>query len=149
MTDELAETDTQLAAAVALAAPARLLEQPGVGTVVASAIVTAVGDNPEHMLTEGTFAALAGTSPVDASSGKHRRHRLNRGGNRALNNAIWRIVMVRLRWDETTPAYMARRTAEGKTKKEIVRSLKRYVARQIWTIYRDSTAVTHVTPASP
>jgi transposase len=107
--------------------------------------MTAVSDNPQRLAADASFAALAGTSPVDASSGKQRRHRLNRGGNRELNNAIWRVVMVRLRWDDTTKAYMARRTAEGKTKREIVRCLKGYVARRIWAVYRDYQNVTNVT----
>lgn len=144
--EEIAEVAAELDALVAAAAPPELLAQPGVGTEVASAIITAVGDNPGRLATDATFAALAGTSPVDASSGRQRRHRLNRGGNRELNNAIWRIVMVRLRWDKATKDYMARRTAEGKTKKEVIRCLKRYVARQIWTIYRDHLNVTNVTP---
>jgi transposase len=143
---EIADLDTELAIVVAAAAPTRLLQEHGIGIDVAGAIVTAVGDNPERLATEGSFAALAGTSPVDASSGRQRRHRLNRGGNRELNNAIWRIVMVRLRWDPTTKAYMTRRITEGKTKREIVRCLKRYVARQIWAIYRDHPTTTKTTP---
>jgi transposase len=146
LTGEIADVDSELATVVAAAAPPKLLREPGIGIDVAGAIVTAVGDNPQRLATDATFAALAGTSPLDASSGKQRRHRLNRGGNRELNNAIWRVVMVRLRWDDTTKAYMARRTAEGKTKKEIVRCLKRYVARRIWTIYRDHLSVTNATP---
>ena len=78
---------------------------------------------------EASFAALCGASPVDASSGKQIRHRLNRGGDRQANSALWTIAMTRLAHDPRTRAYLARRTAQGKTKKEIIRCLKRYIAR--------------------
>ena len=81
---------------------------------------------------EASFAALCGASPVDASSGKQIRHRLNRGGDRQANSALWRIVIVRMAHDLCTRAYVARRTAEGKTTKEIIRCLKRYVAREVY-----------------
>ena len=71
-------------------------------------------------------------SPVDASSGKHIRHRLNRGGDRDANNALWRIAMTRMSHDPRTQAYVARRTQEGKTTKEIMRCLKRYIAREMY-----------------
>jgi len=81
---------------------------------------------------EASFAALCGASPVDASSGKQIRHRLNRGGDRQANSALWTIAMTRLAHDPRTRAYLARRTAQGKTKKEIIRCLKRYIAREIY-----------------
>lgn len=122
---------------VAKAAPPELLEEFGVGTEVAAMIITALGDNPERCGSDGALAALAGTSPVDASSGRQQRHRLNRGGNRELNHAMWRVVMVRLAWHQPTKDYMARRVSEGKTKREIIRCLKRYFTRRVYRIYRD------------
>jgi transposase len=94
-------------------------------------LVTA-GDNPGRVRKEASFAALCGASPVDASSGKQLRHRLNRGGDRQANSALWTIAMTRLACDPRTKAYVARRTAEGKTKKEIIHCLKRYIAREIY-----------------
>lgn len=134
---ELADVDTELALLVEHAAPQALLDEHGVGTDVASIIVSAIGDNPDRFRSDGALAKAAGTAPLDASSGRQQRHRLNPGGNRELNNALWRIVIVRLRWHAETREYMARRTAEGKTKREIIRALKRYITRRIWKIYRD------------
>jgi transposase len=87
---------------------------------------------PARLRTEASFAAPCGASPVDASSGKQRRHRLNRGGDRQANSALWRIVFTRMATDPRTQAYMARRTADGKTTREIIRCLKRYVAREVY-----------------
>jgi transposase len=114
-------------------APA-LRELLGVGPDSAAALLIAAGDNPGRLRTEAAFAALCGTSPVEASSGKTRRHRLNRGGDRQANAALHRIVVVRLRWHQPTRDYVARRTAEGKTSKEIIRCLKRYVAREVFAL---------------
>ena len=104
----------------------------GVGPDSAAALLIAAGDNPRRLRSEAAFAALCGSSPVEASSGKTVRHRLNRGGDRQANAALHRIVIVRLRWHQPTRDYLARRTAEGKTKKEITRCLKRYVAREVF-----------------
>jgi len=104
----------------------------GIATQVTSTLLCTVGDNPTRLATEAGFAALCGASPVDASSGKQRRHRLNRGGDRQANSALWRIVITRMSHDPRTKAYVARRTAEGKTTKEIIRCLKRYVAREVY-----------------
>lgn len=134
------ELDAQLATLVALAAPPKLLEAFGVGPQTASALLITAGDNPERLKSDAAFAAVCGASPLDASSGKQQRHRLNRGGDRQANHALWRIVMVRLRFDPTTQAYVARRLREGKTKREAVRCLKRYVARRIWRLLADSVA---------
>ncbi len=87
----------------------------GVGPEAAATLLIAAGDNPERMRNESAFASLCGASPIEASSGRTVRHRLNRGGDRQANNALWRIAMVRLRHDERTIAYAQRRTAEGKT----------------------------------
>jgi transposase len=108
----------------------------GVGPDSAAALLIAAGDNPRRLRSEAAFAALCGSSPVEASSGKTVRHRLNRGGDRQANAALHRIVIVRLRWHQPTRDYVARRTAEGKTKKEIIRCLKRYVAREVFAVLR-------------
>lgn len=103
---------------------------PGVGVDTAARLLITAGDNPDRLHNEEAFAALYGTSPVDASSGRQQRHRLNRGGDRRANNALWRIALVRMAHDPTTRAYVQRRLDEGLTKKEILRCLKRYIARQ-------------------
>jgi transposase len=103
---------------------------------VAAELLVCAGDNPARLHSEAAFAALCGTSPVEASSGKTRRHRLNRGGDRHANAALHRIVIVRLGWHQPTRDYVARRTAQGKTKKEILRCLKRYVAREVFAVLR-------------
>ena len=128
---EIAELDRDLALLVAEAAPA-LLTLPGVGTDVAGALLVAAGDNPERLSSEAAFARLCGVAPLPASSGKTNRHRLNRGGDRIANNALWRIVMVRMSTDHRTRTYVERRIKEGLTKKEIVRCLKRYVVREVY-----------------
>jgi transposase len=106
----------------------------GVGPEVAAALLATAGDNPGRLRSEAVFAALCGASPVQASSGKTVRHRLNRGGDRQANAALYRIVIVRLRWHQPTRDYLARRTQQGKTKKEIIRCLKRYVAREVFAV---------------
>src|SRR5205814_261167 len=114
LTEEIARLDAALADLVADAAPPRLLAKQGVATQVASALLVTLGDNPTRLGGEASFAALCGVSPVDASSGKNVRHRLNRGGDRQANSALWRIVMVRMSHDPRTKDYVARRTKEGK-----------------------------------
>ena len=109
-----------------------LLALPGVGTDSAAELLVAFGDNPERITSAAKFAHLCGAAPIHASSGTRVRHRLNRGGNRQANRALHTIVTARLRTDERTRAYLARRTAEGKTRREITRCLKRYVAREIY-----------------
>jgi len=129
---ELATLDLELARLTVKAAPA-LCGLTGVGTDVAGALLVAVGDNPERLRSEGSFANLCGAAPLPASSGKmSNRHRLNRGGDRLANGALWRIVMTRLACHEPTRTYMVRRTAQGMSKREIVRCLKRYVAREVY-----------------
>jgi transposase len=85
---------------------------------------------------------LCGASPIEASSGKTVRHRLNRGGNRQANTALYRIVVVRLRWHQPTRDYLARRTTQGLTKREIIRCLKRYVAREVFAALQAPTTLT-------
>ncbi len=130
---ELKELDGQLAPLLAAAAP-RLLGTHGVGPDTAAALLIAAGDNPDRLATEASFAALCGVSPVDASSGRQHRHRLNRGGNREANRALWVIVLARMASENRTRDYVARRTQQGLSKKEIIRCLKRYVAREIYRL---------------
>ncbi len=109
-----------------------LLEVHGVGFDVAAKLLIAAGDNPHRIRSEAAWAHLCGVAPIPASSGKIQRHRLNRGGNRQANSALYRIVLVRMASDERTKAYVAKRTADGKTMGEVTRILKRYVAREIY-----------------
>jgi len=112
-------------------APA-LLEIKGVGYDVAARLLVAAGDNPHRIRSEAAWAHLCGVAPIPASSGKNQRHRLNRGGNRQANAAIYRIMLTRMSSDERTRTYIARRTTEGKTMGEIARMLKRYIAREVY-----------------
>ncbi|MGY2746956.1 IS110 family RNA-guided transposase [Arthrobacter sp. UYCu723] len=128
---ELALIDAELDAILALHAP-MLRDLQGVGTDVASQLLVTVGDNPERVTTEAKFAALVRVAPIPASSGKTSRHRLSRAGDRQANKAIHRVVLVRMRYDSRTKDYVARRHQEGKSTKEIMRCLKRYVAREIY-----------------
>lgn len=117
-----------------------LLVRHGVGYDTAGALLCAAGDNPERLNNEGSYAALCGSTPVAISSGKTDRHRLNRAGDRQANSALWTIVMTRIRSKHApTIAYIDRRTAEGLSKREAIRCLKRYVARQV---FKDIQAIT-------
>lgn len=129
---EVAELDDAIAGLCAQTNSA-LLAADGIGPDVASALLVAAGDNPGRMRSEASFAALCGVNPLEASSGKVTRHRLNRGGNRDANNALWRIAMVRIAHHHpATEAYLKRRREEGKTDREILRCLKRYIAREVF-----------------
>ena len=128
---EMAEIDGVLGPLVAAMAP-DLITLNGVGTDTARALIVAAGDNPERLRNEATFAHLCGVSPLDASSGKQLRHRLNRGGDRQANAALWRIVFTRMASDPRTQRYVERRCKEGLTKTEAMRCLKRYVAREVF-----------------
>jgi transposase len=132
---EIALLTEQLDALTARHAP-KLRDLHGVGPDCAAALLIAAGDNPRRLHSEAAFAALCGTSPVETSSGKTRRHRLNRGGDRQANAALHRVVVVRLRWHQPTHDYATRRTTQGKTSKEILRCLKRYVAREVFAVLR-------------
>ena len=118
---------------VAEAAP-ELISLPAIGTDHAATLLLTVGDNPERLGSEASFASLCGVSPLEASSGTVVRHRLNRGGNRDANRSLHLICVVRMRVDERTRRYVARRTAEGKSKQEIMRCLKRYIAREVYRV---------------
>ena len=109
-----------------------LLAVYGVGTYTAAVLLVAAGDNPHRLRSEAAFAHLCGVAPIQASSGKVVRHRLNPGGNRHANHALWRIVFTRMSSDERTRTYVARRTADGLSTREVIRVLKRYVAREIY-----------------
>ena len=110
-----------------------LLRLHGVGSDTAALLLIAAGDHPERLRSESSWAHLCGAAPIPASSGKVSRHRLNRGGDRQANHALWRIVITRLAPARpATRAYVERRTKEGLSKKEIIRCLKRYVAREVY-----------------
>ncbi len=120
---------------------ARRPDRPGPRCPRAAGVAARGGHRwPERLTSERSFAALCGASPVQASSGNTRRHRVNRGGDRQANSALWRIVLVRMKTHPPTRAYVARRTAEGMSKRDIMRCLKRYVAREIYH---------HINPAPP
>ena len=133
LTDEIADLDAPIKA---LELSSELLARTGIGVESAAQLLVTAGDNPERLRSEASFAALYGVSPVPASSGKTVRHRLNRGGDRAANSALHMIVISRWRMDETTKAYVAKRTAEGMSKLEIMRCLKRYVAREVYYLLK-------------
>lgn len=140
---QLAQRITQLDAELALinarmrrvtqAVAPVLVDVFGVGPDVASTLLVTAGDNPHRLHREPSFAALCGSSPIPASSGKtQNRHRLNRGGDRQANSALWRIALVRMSHDQATKDYVAKRMSEGKSKAEAIRCLKRYIAREIF-----------------
>ena len=132
---EIAELDAQLAQLTAHAAP-RLLGQPGIGPEIAARMLLLAGDNPTRLRNDAALAALCGASPIEASSGKTTRHRLNRGGNRQANSALWLIATNRMIHHPQTRAYVARRTTQGKTTKEIRRCLMRHIARGIYPLLK-------------
>ena len=129
--EQVTRTKIRLRRITTAAAP-ELVGRKGVGPDTASTILVSAGDNPHRLRNERAFASLAGANPIPASSGKTTRHRLNRGGDRQLNSALWRIALVRMRWHEPTRAYVERRTTEGLSKPEIMRCLKRYIARELY-----------------
>ena len=133
LSEEISELEEQLDRLVAEAAP-ELVAMEGVGTDTAASLLIAAGDNPERLKDEAAFAHLCGVAPIPASSGKSVRHRLNRHGNRDANRALYVVALCRMSRDERTRTYVAKRTAEGKTKKEIIRCLKRYIAREIYRV---------------
>ena len=128
---EIAELDAMITPILETNA-AELLGVYGIGIDAASSLLVAAGDNPERLHCEAAWAHLCGVSPLEASSGKVTRHRLNRGGDRQANRALWHIVISRLASDPDTQAYMERRLKEGRSKREVIRILKRYVAREVY-----------------
>jgi transposase len=133
LSTEIADLDELLEPLVTAINPA-LLAANGVGPEVAGQLLVSAGENHDRLASEAAFAMLCGAAPIPASSGKTTRHRLNRGGDRQANAALYRVVLVRLRWDSRTRDYMQRRTKEGMSKKEIIRCLKRYVARELYQL---------------
>lgn len=141
---EIADADADLQALVAATAPATL-DVYGAGPDSVGQLLVTAGDNPDRLVSEAALARLCGIAPIPASSGNTSHHRLHRGGDRAANAAVYRIVAARLRHDPATRAYLARRTAEGLTKRMIIRCLKRYVIRQIYqTLTNDFTKINSV-----
>ncbi len=134
--NEIAELDAQLTPLVATAAP-RTTALLGISTGHAGQLLHTAGQNIDRLHNEGAFAALCGASPIPVASGKRGRYRLNPGGDRQANRALHMIAVCRLRYCPKTRAYAARRTTEGKTRKEIMRCLKRYIAREIYATLRD------------
>ncbi len=108
----------------------------GMGPDTTAELLIVAGDNPERVKSEPAWARLCGVAPIPASSGMTTRHRLNRGGHRQANAALYRTVIVRMQHHQPTKEYVARRTAEGKTKGEIIRCLKRLLAREVWALMR-------------
>ena len=142
---EVRELEHDLHALIKTAAP-RLLAEPGVGPDTAGKLLVIASDNPERLRGDAAFAALCGVSPIEASSGKIRRHRLNKGGDRQGNSALWTIANNRLIHHPETRAYASRRTAEGLSRREILRCLKRHLARRLYRlILADLTASTNPT----
>ena len=137
------ELTTALQELTARAAP-ELLALKGVGPDVAGQLLPTTGDNPHRLRSEAAFAHHCGVAPIPASTGRKDRHRLNRGGDRAANRALHTIVLTRMSWDPRTRAYVERRTQQGLSKKDIMRCLKRYVAREVY-----ETLTTPPTTADP
>lgn len=133
LTEELRKLDATLARLAHKAAPS-LIARFGVGAQTAATLLATAGDNPERLRNDAALAALCGVSPLEAFSGKVVRHRLNRGGDRQANNALWTIAMVRMRSESRTRAYVDRRTQEGRSTKEIHRCLKRYIVRELYPL---------------
>ena len=148
LSEEITEFDEQLERLVEDIA-SELTALVGIGTDNAATLLTVAGDNPQRLRSEPSFASLCGVSPIEASSGKVLRHRLNRGGDRDANRALHLICVVRMRHDARTKDYVARRTAEGKSKCEIMRCLKRYIAREIYRLLvRTIAASSPIAPGS-
>ena len=136
LNEEIKDLEAQIEQLVGQRAP-HLLEEFGIGVDTAAEILIVAGDNPERIRSEAAFAKLAGISPVPAGSGMSSgKHRINHGGHRQLNAAIYRTVIVRMRFHEPTIAYVTRRTAEGKSKRDIIRCLKRYVIREVYHLVK-------------
>jgi transposase len=141
LNSEISQADRRLRPAVARTAPT-LSSMFGVGTDVAGQLLATAGDNPDRLRSEAALAHLCGVSPLPASSGRTDRHRLNRGGDRAANNALHTITLCRMRYDTRTRDYVDRRTKQGLSKKEIMRCLKRYIVREVHTaLIADFTAL--------
>ena len=135
LSDEVRDLDAEIKRLTRSIAPT-LVDAFGVGPTTAATLLVVAGSNSDRLRSEAAFASLCGVNPIPASSGKTNRHRLNRGGDRQANAALYRIVLVRLCHDPRTQAYMRRRTTEGMSKRDIIRCLKRYVAREVYSAIR-------------
>jgi transposase len=144
---EVRDNNSHIQALVRQTAPG-LLKRPGIGPVCAAQLLATAADNPDRLAGEAAFAALCGVSPVEHSSGKTQRHRLNRGGDRAANSALWTIANNRLIHDPRTREYAARRTATGSSRKEILRQLKRYIAREVFAEIRRALTPPELDPTN-
>jgi transposase len=133
LAEEIDRVDGLLTPLVAERAPA-LLAVGGIGPDTAAILLIAAGDHPDRLRSEAAWAHLCGVAPIPASSGKITRRRLNPAGDRQANHALWRIVLSRMSSEPRTRAYVQRRLGEGKTKMEIIRCLKRYVAREVYPL---------------
>jgi transposase len=140
LTAEIESLEGQLELLVTQAAP-DLVALKGVGLDIAATLLATAGDNPDRLRHESAFAHLCGVAPIPASSGKTQRHRLNRGGDRDANRALYLLAIGRMRWDPATRAYVERRTAQGLSKPEIIRCLKRYLARQLYPLLTRTPAL--------
>lgn len=138
LTEQIEELDDLIGPLVAAINP-DLMARNGVGADVAGQLLVTAGQNADRLHSEPAFAMLCGVAPIPASSGKTHRHRLNRGGDRQANAALYRVVLCRMRWDPRTRAYVERRTKEGLSKKDIIRCLKRMIARELYYVLRPAT----------
>ena len=143
LSEEIAELEGQIERLVEESSP-ELVALEGVGPDTAATLMIVAGDNPDRLRSEAAFANLCGVAPIEASSGKTVRHRLNPHGNREANRALYVATLNRIRREPRTQRYVTRRTAEGKSKREIIRCLKRYVAREI---YQTLTANLRIAPS--
>ena len=139
LSDEIAALDAQLKPLVIAAAPPSLLARNGVGIDVAGQLLVTAGDNPDRLHSAAAFANLCGVAPIPVASGHSSTYRLNRGGDRAANAALYHVVIARLRWDPDTRAYIENYTKGGKTRNAAIRNLKHYIARQIYSDLRQLT----------
>jgi transposase len=140
---EITSLDAAITTTVRRTAP-RLLERHSVGVQTAAQLLITAGDNPDRLHSEAAFAAMCGASPVQASSGKTLRHRLNRGGDRAANSALWTIANNRLMHEPRSRAYAAKRTAMGNSRKEILRCVKRALARELYPLILHALTLRHL-----
>lgn len=148
ITAEIQTLDQELKTLTEYTNPA-LLAAPGVGPVTAAQLLITAGDNADRLRSEAAFAALCGVSPIPASSGKTNRHRLNRGGDRHANAALHQIALVRMSHDARTKAYVEKKRAEGKGSKEIIRCVKRAIAREVFTLLTKDVEVPRINDLRP
>lgn len=147
LTAEIEDLDALIGPLVAQINP-DLLARSGVGADVAGQLLVTAGQNADRLHSEPAFAMLCGAAPIPASSGKTNRHRLNRGGDRQANAALYRVVLCRMRWEPRTRAYVERRTQEGLSKKDIIRCLKRMIARELYYVLRPAQQTENLASAA-